>query len=353
MPSSVRPTVLHLGDPIYYNPELYKQLEQIATIIRPETEERERGAFLQALKERRWGGFSAILRPFWNSGGEMGRWDSELISHLPASVKLFSSAGAGYDWVDVDILAKSGIIYCNGATASSEAVADMAIYHIISVFRNMQWTNTAGRSGDPQMFMDAHRNNSETAHNPKGHTLGIIGFGHIGYRIAQKAFAAFDMKIAYVDPIPKPAELEAAVGATRCPDLDALLAVSDCVVISAPGSAEGGRALIDAARLARMKKGSRLVNVGRGNLVDGNALAGALESGHLVAAGLDVHENEPYVNPRLLALRDVSLTCHTAGGAVETRAGFEELAVKNCIHAILGTEPLTPVNKHLLDRARI
>lgn len=224
----------------------------------------------------------------------------------------------------------------------------MALYHIISVFRNMQWTNTAGRSGDPEMFMDAHRNNSETAHNPKGHTLGIIGLGHIGCRIAQKASAAFDMKIAYVDPIPKPTELEEAVGARRYPDLDALLAVADCVVISAPGSAQGGKALIDSARLARMKKGSRLVNVGRGNLVDGDALADALESGHLVAAGLDVHEKEPYVNPRLLALREVTLTCHTAGGAVETRAGFEELAIRNCIHAILGKELLTPVNKHLL-----
>jgi lactate dehydrogenase-like 2-hydroxyacid dehydrogenase len=226
----------------------------------------------------------------------------------------------------------------------------MALYHIISVFRNMQWTATAGRSGDPEQFMDAHRNNSETAHNPKGHTLGIIGLGNIGYRIAQKAYAAFDMKIAYVDPIPKAAEREAAVGAKRCPDLEALLAVSDCVVISAPGGAEGGKALIDSERLAKMKKGSRLVNVGRGNLVDGDALADALESGHLVAAGLDVHENEPHVNPRLLALRDVSLTCHTAGGAVETRSGFEELAIRNCIHAILGKEPLTPVNKHLLEQ---
>lgn len=108
MPSSVLPTVLHLGDPIYYNPELYKELEQIATIIRPEADERQREPFLAALKEKRWGDFSAIMRPFWNSGGEMGRWDSELISHLPDSVQLFASAGAGYDWVDVDVLAKSG-----------------------------------------------------------------------------------------------------------------------------------------------------------------------------------------------------------------------------------------------------
>ncbi|KAL0935898.1 putative d-mandelate dehydrogenase [Colletotrichum truncatum] len=348
MPSTVKPIVLHLGDPIEYNPELYKELEAIATVIRPETEERQREPFLVALKEKRWGDFSAILRPFWNSGGEMGRWDSELIPYLPASVKVFASAGAGYDWADVDILAKAGIIYCNGATASSEAVADMALYHIISVFRNMQWTNTAARSGNPEMFLDAHRNNSETARNPKGHTLGIVGLGNIGYRIAQKAYTAFDMKIAYVDPISKPAGQEAAIGARRYHDLDAMLAVSDCVVISAPGSALGGRALIDATRLAKMKEGSRLVNVGRGNLVDEEALADALESGHLAAAGLDVHNNEPYINPRLLAMRDVSLTCHTAGGAVETRVGFEELAIRNVMHVILGKDPLTPVNKHLL-----
>ncbi|KAI3391554.1 hypothetical protein diail_7148 [Diaporthe ilicicola] len=239
---------------------------------------------------------------------------------------------------------------CNGAAVSSEAVADMALYHIISVFRNMQWTNAAGRSGDPDMFMDAHRNNSETAHNPKGHTLGIVGLGNIGYRIAQKAHAALDMKIAYADPIPRPAEQETAVGAKRYHDLDALLAALDCVVISAPGGAEGGKALMNPARLARMKAGSRLVNVGSGNLVDEEALADVLESGHLVAAGLDVHNNEPYVNPRLLAMRDVSLTCHTAGGAVETRVGFEALAIRNVIHALLGKDPLTPFNKHLLKQ---
>ncbi|KAK1535746.1 hypothetical protein CPAR01_09288 [Colletotrichum paranaense] len=348
MPSAIKPIVLHIGDPIQYNPERYRALEEIATIIRPTIEERQRDAFLKALKEQQWGNFSAILRPFWNSGGEMGRWDKELISLLPSSVKVFASAGAGYDWADVGILAGKGILYCNGASASSEAVADMALYHIISVFRNMQWTNTAARSGNADQFLDAHRHNSETAHNPAGHTLGIIGLGNIGYRIAQKAFAAFGMEIAYVDPILKQAEQEATVKAVRYPDLDSMLAVADCVVISAPGDAEGGKTLMDASRLAKMKEGSRLVNVGRGNLVDEEALADALESGHLFAAGLDVHSNEPHINKRLISMRDVSLTCHTAGGAVETRIGFEDLAIRNVIEVLLGKEPLTAVNKHLL-----
>lgn len=73
-----------------------------------------------------------------------------------------------------------GILYCNGASASSEAVADMAIYHILSVFRNLQWSNLAARSGNADQFLDAHKNSPQTAHNPAGHSLGIIGLGNIG-----------------------------------------------------------------------------------------------------------------------------------------------------------------------------
>lgn len=105
---SEKPIILHLGDPIQFNKELYAEIADSFTIIRPSLEERQRAAFSQALKEKRWGEFKAIFRPFWNTGGEMGRWDSELIPLLPSSMKVFASAGAGYDWVDVDILAKHG-----------------------------------------------------------------------------------------------------------------------------------------------------------------------------------------------------------------------------------------------------
>jgi lactate dehydrogenase-like 2-hydroxyacid dehydrogenase len=143
--ASEKPIVLHLGDPVEFNKELYAQIENAFTVIRPSLEERQRNEFLKALQEKRWGDFQAIFRPFWNSGGEMGRWDAELIPLLPSSLKVYASAGAGYDWMDVDILAEHGeldtdcssntgsladdlnidIVYCNGAQASSEAVADM------------------------------------------------------------------------------------------------------------------------------------------------------------------------------------------------------------------------------------
>lgn len=102
--------VLYLGDDIKYNHDVYKQFSSVFDIIQPSAEERERSEFIRGLKEKRWGNFHAIFRPFWNSGGEMGRWDAELISLLPDSVKISTSAGAGYDWVDVDVFAKRGDI---------------------------------------------------------------------------------------------------------------------------------------------------------------------------------------------------------------------------------------------------
>lgn len=107
-----KPIVLHIGDPIKWNLDLYEQLSKDFTIIRPSIEERQRDEFMKGLKENRWGNFSAIFRPFWNTGGEMGRWDSELIPLVPESCRIFASAGAGFDWADVDLLADRGMGSC-------------------------------------------------------------------------------------------------------------------------------------------------------------------------------------------------------------------------------------------------
>lgn len=106
--ASTKPIVLHIGDPVKWNVKLYDQFSEDFMVVRPSFEERQREEFMKALKEKRWGDFSAILRPQWNTGGEMGQWDDELISLVPASCKIFASAGAGYDWADVDTLAARG-----------------------------------------------------------------------------------------------------------------------------------------------------------------------------------------------------------------------------------------------------
>lgn len=103
-----KPTILHLGDPIAYNEDLHACLQSQFTIISPSFSSRTRPEFIQHLKQKTWGDFSAIMRPFWNTGGEMGRWNRELIELLPSSMQIMASAGAGFDWVDVDLLGEYG-----------------------------------------------------------------------------------------------------------------------------------------------------------------------------------------------------------------------------------------------------
>lgn len=105
---SAKPVVLHIGDAVKHNHDVYERFASEFTVIRPSAEERQREPFLQALRDRKWGDFVAVFRPFWNTGGEMGRWDKELIPLLPKSMKIYASAGAGYDWADVDIMAEHG-----------------------------------------------------------------------------------------------------------------------------------------------------------------------------------------------------------------------------------------------------
>lgn len=349
--TSTKPIVLHLGDPIQYNKDLYAQLESRFTVVRPTPEERQRPTFLAALRDKKWGDFSAVLRPWWATGGEMGRWDAEeLIPLLPGALRVFASAGAGYDWADVRALAARGVVYCNGAGASSVAVADMALWHVIATFRNLAWSSSAARAGDRAIFLDAHLGAQFTARNPAGHTLGVVGLGSIGTLVAAKARAALGMAVVYHDVAPKtPAQEAAAGGARRCASLGELLAAADCTVVAAPGQAADGGALLGRDEIfGKMKRGARLVNVARGNLVDEEAVADALDSGQLFAVGLDVFENEPEPHPRLVKNKQAMLTCHTAGGALETAIGFEKLAIQNVLAVLAGQQPLTPVNELLM-----
>ncbi|KAL8903065.1 MAG: hypothetical protein Q9207_004175 [Kuettlingeria erythrocarpa] len=345
--SSSRPRILLLGDDVQYCPDIYKRLQSQFDVIHPPPSDLRRPAFLQHLRDGTWGDFQAIMRPSWHTGGEMGKWDQELIELLPQGVMVSASAGAGYDWVDVSCLAEHGILYCNGAGASTEAVGDMALYHIISVFRNMTWSALAARSMDPAQFDDAHHAVPSQARNPRSHTLGIVGLGNIGFAVAQKAHAAFGMKILYHDIVRKPAEQESAVGATFFPGLEDMLRRTDCLLLATP-STFSGRPFLTKDILALLPRGARFVNVARGSLVDEDALAEALEKGDLAAAGLDVHAHEPHVSARLARMQSVTMTCHNGGGVVETRVGFEQLAMENVERVLNGREALTGVNGHLM-----
>lgn len=193
--SSSKPILLHCGDDIRWNKSLYQTLQSKFTIVRSYSASR--SEFITALKNGTYGNFVAIYRPFWGTGGEMSPWNSELIDLLPSSCKIYASAGAGFDWVDTQALAKKGVIYCNAGAACTESVADTAIWLILSTFRDFGFSSAAAKTCDPEKFKEAQRR-AALMRNPRGHTLGIIGLGKIGFGIAKKAYESFGMRIVYV-----------------------------------------------------------------------------------------------------------------------------------------------------------
>ncbi|KAH7145884.1 hypothetical protein B0J13DRAFT_584867 [Dactylonectria estremocensis] len=350
MAAPAKPRVLHIGDPIKYNPDTYERFSAQFDVVRPSTEERQRPEFVKALQEKRWGDFQAIFRPFWGTGGEMGNWDAELVDLLPESVKVFASAGAGFDWADTKLLAERGIIYCNSGLAASDAVADFSIAMIISTFRQIPWCISSATSNDEADFQTCHRDVTAQAHNLRGQVLAFIGFGNIGQQIAARCHHGFGMNIHYYDVFPKPASVTEPLKATSHDSLESLLGNADCVILCTPA---GDGALINQDSVRLFRHGSRFVNIARGSLVDEDALAGALEDGQISTAALDVHANEPKVHPGLLALARkgrVMLTCHNAGGTVETHVGFEELSMRNIMAVLSGGDAISPVNLHFFKR---
>lgn len=284
----------------------------------------------------------------------MGQWDSELIPLLPPSVRIFASAGAGFNWADTEALAARGIWYANSAGAPDEAVADTALYMILSVFRNFTHQQLAARTADPAIFTQTTKLIGNISHNPGGHVLGIVGLGSISKKLVKRA-QVIGMDVRYYDVVRQSEEEERRLGVTYHESLESLLEVADCVSLHTPLNAHT-RHLINAETIAKMKDGARLVNTARGEVVDEEALVAALKSGKIAAVGLDVHYNEPQVNKELVEMKNATLTTHNGGGAVETRVNFELGSMKNIL-AVVGPngeyqgEPLTPVNKRWFKAA--
>lgn len=285
----------------------------------------------------------------------MGQWDDELISLLPSSVRIFASAGAGFNWADTEALGRRRIWYANGAGASDEAVSDTALFMILSVFRNFWRSQRGARTCDPEQFLAMHKLVGSISYNPRGHILGIVGLGNISKLLARKARLALGMKIHYYDVVRSPPEVEAELEATFHPTLPELLALADCVSLHTPLNAHT-QDLISTEAFAAMKDGVRLINTARGQVVNEDALIAALKSGKVAAAGLDVHYNEPQVSKELAAMDNVTLTCHNGGAAITTRIKFELKAMENILQVVdergeFCGEPFTAVNRKAFESA--
>ena len=237
------------------------------------------------------------------------RIDAAFIASLPASVGLLASLGVGYDHIDL-AAAHARDIAVSNTPVVTEDTADFTLALLLATCRRLcegERYLRAGQWAAGQALLGTRVG---------GKTLGIVGFGAIGQAVARRA-AGFGMKLQYWGPRRK-ADAEAATGAAWCESLEALLGSSDIVSLNCLLN-ENTRHIIDARRLAQMRKGAVLINTGRGPLIDEAALVDALRAGQVGAAGLDVFEFEPVVSPALLEMDNVVLTPHIGGATGECR----------------------------------
>jgi len=264
------------------------------------------------------------------------RVDEELLDAAGPQLRCVANVAVGYDNVDVAAAEDRGVVVTNTPGVLDDATADLTIALVLAATRRIGEGERLVRSGrDWNWGMHFMLGSSL-----QGRLLGIVGLGGIGRRVAQRA-RAFGMRIAYHSRHRAPAEVEAELGAEWMP-LDRLLAEADVVSLHCPLTPETHH-LIGAAELAAMKPSAVLVNAARGPIVDEAALAEALAERRIAAAGLDVYEHEPQVEPRLLELDNVVLTPHLGSATVETRTAMAELAARNAISVLSGQGPLTPV----------
>ena len=231
-------------------------------------------------------------------------------------LEIICHQGVGYhDTVDVDAVRARGIPLVLTPEGTTTPVAEMTILLILAVFRRLTFA-------DPELRQGRWHVNSlrPVSQNLNGKRVGFIGMGRIG-QAAAKIVQGFGANSIYFDIMATLSPEQAAEIGTRAAGFDEVIETSDVVSLHIPPSPQS-RHMINAATLARMKKGAVLINTARGPLVDEAALFAALESGHLGGAGLDVYDPEPprSDNP-LFALPNVVVTPHIAGG---TRSAFQE-----------------------------
>ncbi|XP_077362260.1 putative 2-ketogluconate reductase isoform X2 [Festucalex cinctus] len=255
-----------------------------------------------------------------------------LLSSLPA-LKVIASGGAGYDHLDLPCIASWGVRVSNTPGVVSDCTADMAMALLLASARNI----VEGH----QVMMDP-----KTTLLPQwlgsvevsGSTLGIIGMGKIGYKIAQRA-KGFDMKILYYNRNRRSVEEEQALGASYCKNMADLLCRSDFVMLAVCLTPET-TGLIGARELALMKPTATLVNISRGSVVDQDALVEALQARTIRAAALDVTYPEPLPrNHPLLGLPNVLITPHFGTSTINTIRKMVQKMVDNALAAIKG-EPM-------------
>lgn len=249
--------------------------------------------------------------------------DAAFFDQAGARMKLIANFGAGVDHIDVAAANRRGITVTNTPSVLAEDAADMAMALILAVPRRLvegvRALEDGAFTGWSPTWMLGRR--------VRGKKLGVIGLGRVGEAIARRA-RAFGLSIHYHNRKPINPHIEEELEATYWPDLDAMLARMDIVSVNCPSTPQTYH-LLSRQRLALMQPHAYVVNISRGELIDEEALADAIEKGNLAGAGLDVFEKEPRPNVRLSAAPNVVLLPHMASATIESRIEMGERVIIN------------------------
>jgi len=278
----------------------------------------------------------------FTTGGE--RIDAALLAACP-ELKICANMAVGYNNFDLDAMTAAGVLGTNAPDVLTETTADFGFALLMATARRVAESEHFLRAG----LWTRWRYDMFTGADIHGATLGILGMGRIGQAIARRGAHGFGMKVIYHNRSRLDAATEAQCKASYV-SKDDLLKMADHLVLVLPYSASSHHA-IGATELAQMKPTATLVNIARGGIVDDAALAAALRSKTIAAAGLDVFEGEPKVHPDLLTVPNVVLTPHIASATAPTRLAMANLAADNLIGFLLHNKSLTPLNPAVPPKA--
>ncbi len=253
-------------------------------------------------------------------------------------LKIAANISVGYNNFDVPAMSAAGVMATNTPDVLTDTTADFGFALLMATARRITESEHWVRAGKWDQWSIVNNPLGMDLHHS---TVGIIGMGRIGKGIAKRALG-FGMKVLYHNRSRLSPEDEKACGATYV-SKEELLRTADHLVLVLPYTPQNHHT-IGAAEIALMKPTATLINIARGGIVDDVALAKALQSGKIFAAGLDVFEGEPQVHPELLKCSNIVLAPHIASASEKTRRAMVDLAVENLRAALDGKKPPSLIN---------
>ncbi len=260
------------------------------------------------------------------------KFDEAVINRLPERVKIIANFSVGYDHVDIQAARKRGLVVTNTPDVLSDATAETTIMLMLGAARRASEGERLVRTRQWKDWSPSFMVGTQIT----GKRLGIIGFGRVGQVVARRAARGFDMKIHYHNRSRVAHELED--GATYHATPEELLPHCDVLALHCVASPET-TGLLNTDRIKLLPDGAIVVNASRGVVIDDKALITALKSGKLFAAGLDVFNNEPDINPEYRQLDNVFLMPHIGSATKETRIAMGYRALDNLDAFFAGQEP--------------